>query len=277
MDNQATGELNVTRVPPDLAWHALDGNTVAGEVRVWRRPDGRHRLFFDAWRLDAYRPLADAVAREIGQDLYTTLADAEFDALEACAKAGFTVYRRESNYMLPTDPARTGLTESAAPLPPGIAVISAADADLERLRLLDDDLRQDVPGTDGWRWDPEGFRSETFGRGFDPETYLIAVDQSSGQYTGLVRVRNTRGGPRLSMMASRAPYRRRGITRALLRQAFQVVHERGQRHAIAEADDENEASVTLLRSLGAARTGGSVELIRGGQRRAAAPLIALPC
>ncbi len=36
----------------------------------------------------------------------------------------------------------------------------ADEVEGSRLRLLDDELRQDVPGTDGWRWTPEGFRTE---------------------------------------------------------------------------------------------------------------------
>jgi GNAT superfamily N-acetyltransferase len=259
----STGELSVTRAPGDLVWRALDGHTVAGEVRVWRRPDGRHALFFDAWRFDAYRPLADAVAGDLRADLYATLDDSEFDALDACARAGFTEHRRESYYKIPADPAVTGL--GGAALPHGVSVISVGEADIDRLRLLDDDLRQDVPGTDGWRWDPEGFREETYRRGFDPETYLIAV-APDGQYAGLVRVWNNRV-PRLGLVAIRAPYRRSGIARALLGQALGVVHERGAAlretgYVVAEADDDNEPSVTLLSSLGARRTGGSVELIR---------------
>lgn len=260
-DDLATGELSVVRAPTDLVWRALDGDTVAGEVCVRRRPDGRHRVFFDAWRFDAYRPLADAVARDLRRDLYATLDDCEFDALDACALAGFTEHRRESCYQIPVDPAVTGLGHAAPPA--GLSLLSATDADIDRLRRLEDDLRQDVPGTDGWCWDPEGFREETFGRGFDPETYLVAVAPDH-QYVALARVWKNRV-PRLGLVAVRAPYRRRGIARALLGRAFGVLHERGASAAVADADDGNTASVTLLTSLGARRTGGSVELIRRWQ------------
>lgn len=243
-----------------MVWHALDGETVAGEVRVRRRPDGRHALFFDAWRFDAYRPLADAVARELGRDLYATLDDSEFDALEACARAGFTELRRESAYRIPTDPDITGLTAATAPLPVGMTVMSAADADVGRLRLLDEELRQDVPGNDGWRWDAGDFEAEAFGRGFDPETFLVAVGPDGG-YAGLACVRRSRL-PRLSLVAVRAPCRRRGIARALIGRVFGVLHERGAGAVVADADDACDASVTLLASLGARRTGGSVELVR---------------
>ncbi len=256
----AAAALTVARIRPALTWRALDGGLVAGEVSARLRPDARWFVFFDTWRADAYPPLADAVARDVGRDLYITLEDAEFDALDACAAAGFVEHRRESYYRIPTDPAVTGLAN--AQLPAGLDILSAADADIGRLRLLDDALRQDVPGTQGWRWDPDEFRAETFGPFFDPATYLVAVDQTNGEYAGLVRVWRTRAGPRLGLIAMLAPYRRRGAARALLRRVFGAVAARGATSVVAEVDDTNEASVALLTGLGARRYGGNVELIR---------------
>ena len=139
----AAAALAISRMRPALTWRALDGDLVAGEVSARLRPDNRWFLYFDTWRADACPPLADAVARELGRDLYVTLEDAEYDALDACAEAGFAVHRRESYYRIPVDPAVTGL--AGAVLPTGLDVLSAAGADITRLRRLDDALRQDVP------------------------------------------------------------------------------------------------------------------------------------
>lgn len=252
--------LAVSRMRPALTWRALDGDLVAGGVEARLRPDNRWFVYFDTWRADAYPPLADAVARDLGRDLYVTLDDAEYDALDACTQAGFTVHRRESYYRIATDPATTGLAEAV--LPAGLGVLSAAGADITRLRLLDDALRQDVPGCEGWRWDPEEFRAETFSPSFDPATYLVAVDRASGQYAGLVRIWRSRAGPRLGLIATLAPYRRRGIARALLGQAFTVLGARGDTSVTGEVDDTNVASLSLLTRLGARRYGGNLELIR---------------
>jgi ribosomal protein S18 acetylase RimI-like enzyme len=252
--------LTVCRMRPTLTWRALDGDLVAGEVSARLRPDNRCFLYFDTWRADACPPLADAVARDLGRDLYVTLEDAEYDALDACAEAGFAVHRRESYYRIPTDPAVTGL--AGAVLPTGLDILSAADADITRLRLLDDALRQDVPGSDGWRWDAEQFRAETFSPFFDPATYLVAVDGASGQYAGLVRIWRNRAGPRLGLIATLASYRRRGVARALLGQAFAVLAAQGATSVVGEVDDTNVASLSLLTGLGARRYGGNVELIR---------------
>jgi GNAT superfamily N-acetyltransferase len=255
--------LAVSRMGPALVWRAFDGDLVAGEVSARLRPDSRCFLYFDTWRADACPPLADAVAHDLGRDLYVTLEDAEYDALEACEAAGFAVHRRESYYRIPAGPAVTGL--AGAVLPAGFGVLSAADADITRLRLLDDALRQDVPGCSGWRWDAEQFRAETFGAFFDPATYLVAVDQASGDYAGLVRVWRNRAGPRLGLIATLAPYRRRGVARALLGRVFAVLATRGDTSVVGEADDTNVACLSLLTGLGARRYGGNVELIRRHQ------------
>ncbi len=259
--------LTVSRMRPALTWRALDGDLVAGEVSARLRPDNRWFLYFDTWRADAYPPLADAVARDLGRDLYVTLEDAEHDALDACAEAGFDVHRRESYYRIPTDSVVTGL--AGAVLPAGLDVLSAADADITRLRLLDDTLRQDVPGSEGWRWDAEEFRAETFSPFFDPATYLVAVDRASGEYAGLVRIWRNRAGPRLGLIATLAQYRRRGVARALLGQAFTVLAAREDQSVVGEADDTNLTALSLLTGLGARRYGGNVELIRRQRGRSA--------
>jgi len=258
--------LRIVRASPGLEWRARHGGQVVGTVSALVRPDHRCFVFLDACRDDAAARLLSAVAGATGGDLHACAEEADEAELARYARLGFEIGRRESNYLIPTDPDVTGLPDAGrVPMPPGLAsltVISALDADEDRLRLLDDALQQDVPGADGWRWDAPGFRQETFGEDFDPATYLVAADQASGEYVALVRVWITPGRPRLGLIAVLAPFRRRGLARALLGQALGVLHERGDGQVSAEVDDTNAASATLLTGLGARRTGGSVELIR---------------
>jgi ribosomal protein S18 acetylase RimI-like enzyme len=247
-------------VSPDSSWRALAGDDDIGLVQTVRRPDGRCFAFFRSCRADAYEPLLAAVAEELDDDIYVTVDEADDERLSHCERLGFVVHRRESHYLIPTDPKATGL--HGVQTPRGFVLASAGRVEEDRLRELDDSLRQDVPGTDGWKWDEADFREETFASPFDPATYLIAVEESTGTYAGLVRVWNNPKVPRLGLIAVLPPYRRRGLAKALLAQAFAVLDRRGKTEVTTEVDDMNIASASLLQALGARRTGGSIELIR---------------
>lgn len=173
------------------------------------------------------------------------------DESEAAAyeARGFRRLRRETIYGVP-------VTRIDAPVPEGVSFISAADADVDRLRVLDDELRQDIPGTDGWRWDDEGFRAETFSRAFDPRTYLVAVDTES-EYVGIARIWNNRRGRRFGLIGVRREWRRRGLALALVAAAFAEIDG----EVTTEIDDENVASRALFERLGARPVGAQVELV----------------
>jgi GNAT superfamily N-acetyltransferase len=255
--------LEVRRLSPDLAWRAFAGEEGIGVVKALLRPDERCFVFFDSCRADAHEPLLAAVGQELGRDLYVTVDEADDEGRALYERLRFVVNRRESEYLIPTDPDVTGL--GGVETPRGFVLVGADQVAEARLRVLDDTLRQDVPGTDGWRWDEAGFREETFeSPSFDPNTYLIAIEKTSGDYAGLVRVWNNVVGPRLGLIAVVPRHRRRGLAKALLARAFGVLHERGKTEVSAEVDDTNVASTSLLEAVGASRTGGSIELIRHG-------------
>lgn len=176
-------------------------------------------------------------------------------------RLGFVDARREHQYVVPVPAAHDALVAWLGPVD-GHAFVRADTVDADRLRLLDDELRQDVPGTDGWQWSAEDFREETFNPAFDPELYLVAVDTASDAYAGLVRVWNRPRRPRLGMIGVVRSRRREGLARALLARVFAVLHQRGVAEIKTEADVTNVASTSLLESLGAQRVGVSVELVR---------------
>ena len=109
------------------------------------RPNGRWFVHFDECADDSYAPLVAAVAENTGSDLYTYVDESDEQALGRLDRLGFVVSRREGMYVIPTDPAITGLQVTDEP--DGVVIISANDAFEDQLRLLDDALRQDVPGT----------------------------------------------------------------------------------------------------------------------------------
>ena len=240
---------------PEGCWTAHRDGTVVGRAELWVRPDRRRWLEFRDCAPEAYPALAAAVPGAV----YVTIDAADDRTREALLDGGFVVHRAEDDYVIPTDPARTGLADVR--IPPGITFVSAADVDVDVLRRLDDALRQDVPGADGWCWTPEEFAAETFGPDFDPATYLVAVT-ADGRHVGLVRVWWRQTGPRLGLIAVAGSHRRQGLAKALLAQVFAIAHQRGRTHVTAEADVTNVASQTLLTSLGGRRVGGTVELVR---------------
>ena len=251
--------LRVVRAHPGLTWRARDENGVVGAVTAFLRPDNRWFVFFDDCRADAYEPLLAAVADNTGSDLHATADEDDQEAAARLTRLGFTQNRREGLFLIPTDPHVTGLADVC--VPDETVIISAASADEDDLRLLDEALRMDVPGNDGWVWDPGDFHEETFGAEFDPATYLVAADISDGSYIGLARVWVGSRRSRLGLIAVLPAYRRRGVARALLARAFGVLHERGKAEVSAEIDDANAASLALLGGIGARRKSGTIEFV----------------
>ena len=217
----------------------------------WMRPDGRCFVFG--------APDGDLPAGR----LYATADEKDAARLRLLARLGFTPHRRELVLQLPTDPAQWSVRDAEPP--PGIGLQQADRVEEERLRLLDDALRQDVPGTDGWKWDAGDFREETYNsRDFDPATYLVAVDRD-GNCVGIARVWMRPEQPRLGFIGVRSEWRRQGVARGLLTAVLTVLHKRGVPHVRTEVDEDNIASRTLLAGFGAQAVASSLELIRSSE------------
>jgi GNAT superfamily N-acetyltransferase len=254
--------IRIARLMRVAAWRALAGAEVVGEANAMLRPDRRWFISVDTWIADSFLPLVSAVADDLRQDLYTTVDEGDQAELRNWSAAGFTVLRREHHYLVPTAPDRTRLAVAA--LPAGMSLVSADAVDEYGLRLLDEELRRDVPGTGGWVNDPQEFREYTFDeRRFDPATYLVAVDDVSQAFAGLARVwKYPSRQPRLGLVGVASGYRRRGLATMLLAAVFAPLRDRGISEVAAEADATNDASNALLSSISARRVGGSIELVR---------------
>jgi GNAT superfamily N-acetyltransferase len=221
-------------------------------LKHWTRPDGRCFVFGEP---DGDLPLGR---------LYTTADEAAEARLRDLLRLGFTPQRRELTLQLQTESARWSL--STVEPPPGISLVRADRVDEEKLRLLDDLLRQDVPGTDGWKWDVDGFREETYGTSdFDPTTYLVALDEN-GDGVGLARVWMRPDHPVLGLVGVRSDWRRRGVARALVASVLTAVRVRGPLVVRTGVDETNIASRKLLLSFGGHPVGSSLELSREAVR-----------
>jgi ribosomal protein S18 acetylase RimI-like enzyme len=217
-------------------------------MRQVTRPDGRCFVFGEP---------DDELPR--GR-VYAGADESDAARVTALERLGFVVRRRELALTLSTD--STAWSVSVTEPPPGIAFVGADQVEEERLRRLDNLLRQDVPGTKGWEWDVEGFREETYDSpDFDPATYLVALGES-GQELGIARVWMRREGPRLGLIGVRADRRRKGVARALLAAVLTEVGARGLPDVRTEVDETNVASRELLFRFGARTVGAWLELVR---------------
>lgn len=249
----------ITRVAPGRLWHALVDDEVVGRAHALHRPDDRVFLAVDASREGTAERLLTEAIRDLPGPLFSTVDANDEAQLSLLARVGFVEQRREDEYLIPLDAA---LAATSGTPPADVAFISASDADPARLARVDDDLHQDVPGSDGWVNDVDEFREYTFDpRHFDPETYVVAVEESSGEYVGLARVW-VDARPRLGLIGVTRPQRRRGLATALLHLAFQPLSRREVTQVSAEVDAENIASQTLLAGLGAEKSGSNIELRR---------------
>jgi hypothetical protein len=96
--------LRIVRAPLGLVWRAFDADDVAGSVTAFLRPDDRWFVIVDPIsRRDSYEPLLAAVAEDTAGDLYAAVEDIDLEALGIFARLGFTVNRRQSNCVVPTD------------------------------------------------------------------------------------------------------------------------------------------------------------------------------
>lgn len=221
-------------------------------MRYWIRPDGRCFVFGE--------PDNDLPRGRV----YASVDEGDEAKLRALLRLGFTPHRRELVLEVPTERARWSVL-SVEP-PPGISLVRADEVDEDQLRVLDDLLRQDVPGTDGWKWDVDGFREETYDTSaFDPATYLVALD-GDGVRVGLARVWMRPEQPRLGLVGVRFGWRRRGVARALVAQVLAAVSERRRSDVRTSVDETNTASRQLLLGFGAQTLGRLLEVRREAPR-----------
>jgi GNAT superfamily N-acetyltransferase len=247
----------ITRVA-DRQWHALEDDLVVGRGYAEYRPDGRLFVSIDAWRDATFDRLAETMVAELPAPLHTVVDEADVELTTCWRRAGFTIRRRECEYVVPTDPRVTGLEEA---LPPsGVTIVPAGQADEGLLRAVDRAIRDEVEATVGWQSMPAEVIPRPEGDTIvDPSMYAVAA--APDRYLGLIRV-VTVNRPRIGLIAVRAGEQRRGIARALLAHALGTLHRCGYAAAWVEVQESNEAASALFESIGARSVNSNLELVR---------------
>ncbi|GAA1226301.1 GNAT family N-acetyltransferase [Kitasatospora nipponensis] len=249
--------LVVTRVE-ERAWHALADDQVVGRGDVALRPDGRTFLSIDAWDEAVFDRIAHTMLADLPTPLYTVVDEADRGLTAGWERAGFTVRRREWEYLVPTDPRITGL--AAVRAPSGVSVVPLGEAAEDLLRAVDRAVREEVEATVGWRSMPAEVVPRPHGTTvLYPSRYAVAAE--SGRYVGLVRVAPITRQPRIGLIAVLADRQRRGIARALLAHVLGSLHHAGIDTASAEVNEANRAAMALFEGIGSRRAGSNLELV----------------
>ncbi len=248
----------VTRIA-QAQWQAVEDDQVVGHGDVSHRPDGRAFISIDAWHDAVFDQLARAMPADLPTPLHTVVDESDLDSVSSWQRAGFSTYRREWSYLVPTDPQVTGL-DPARP-PAGVTIVPAGEAQEGPLRTLAAAIREEVEATVGWESMPAEVLPRPAGvTVVDPTKYAVAVE--SGQYVGLLRLATATRQPRIGLIAVRAGRHRRGIARALLAHVLGSLHGAGVALATAEVDEANGAARELFEGIGARRVSSSLELVR---------------
>lgn len=236
-------------------WHAVENDLVVGRGHASRRLDGRTFLSIDTWRGAVFDRLADAMLADQSAPLYTVVDETDRDLAASWERAGFTSWRREQEFVVPTD-----LRITSAPLPPGVVIATTGEVAEVPLRELDHAIRDEVRATVGWQTMPAEVLPWQGGTTpIDPSKYTIAA--RDGQYVGLVRLATMTRQPRIGLIAVRAGEQRQGIARALLSWVLADLHHSGIETASAEVNETNVAAMALFKRIGARRTGSNLELV----------------
>lgn len=256
-------ERDRNRASPPRRWLALDGHRAAGAVMVSIRPDRRTFLSFVCPDPAAYTPLALAVAADVGGGRLHTAADAaDTEVLAALRSAGFVEEYEFERFRVSFAAALAAIARS--PLPSGFTVRAADDVDERRLFTLDVTVRQDVPGTEGWRGDRAMFHAELAeAPPFDRSAYLVAVDDENGEYAGLARIWRNPSGPRFGLVGVARQYRSTLVGPALIRLALEGAAGWGHETFATEASTANPVTHRRLKRLGES-LGREYQLLRRG-------------
>ncbi len=206
---------------PAGRWLAVDESGSAGAVTARERPDGRTFLAFACPNAAAYGPLTSAAHEELGSPLFTAVDAGDTAAVAALETAGFTPDLVTDRFRVRFDAALGRMRRATAPA--GVTILPVAAVDEDRLFALDNTLRHDVPGTDGWRGNREWFRDELS----DPAAYFVAVG-GDGEYAGLVRIWRNPDEARFGLIGVLRRYRGTLMGPALLRQGLIAAAEWGR-------------------------------------------------
>ncbi|MBA2695482.1 MAG: GNAT family N-acetyltransferase [Ornithinimicrobium sp.] len=243
-----------------LSWRvSAAGNTPPAEARAWLRPDRRCVVRLPSELPDVWGDLAAALAQDAGVPLLASAPAHDDNQSAALSGAGFRRTRLEQHWLIRVAPALDRLTRLRIGRRPeddvSYDLVSARHTDLTALCALDNQIRQDIPGTSGWAGTVTEMAESLDDGQFDPALYVVARRQSDGAHVGLVRVWNRSPHPRVGCLGVVASLRRTSLCLRLVLAVGTELRLRGVEAVTTETDVHNAASHTLVRRMGGQPTG----------------------
>lgn len=260
MESTELRDRDVSRGQSVQRWFAASDGRALGAVDVWVRPDDRRFMTFRGDRAEAVAPLVDAVSVAVHRSLFTTVDLGDAARFEALAGSGFAVETIGERFTVRFCDALALVRR--AWVPAGYRVASVADIDEGKVFELDNAIRNLVPGSDGWTGNRDWFRDELHAPEFDRDAYLIAVERSSDQCVGLLRIWRNQDGPRLGLLGVLPDHRGGPLAAALLKQGLGVASQWGHDSFVTETSPSNAHTYPRLARVSADQLGQFAQMSR---------------
>jgi GNAT superfamily N-acetyltransferase len=247
-------------------WIAIDiDGSVIEAVTTSLRPDERLFLKFSRRDLATWPALIEAVVGALGRGVHTFVDTTDNDAVAALMESGFETELVQERFRIRFAEALARVER--AWVPDGFRLRPADAVDRDRLFTLDNTLRQDLLGCEGWRGDRDLFREELADSPpFDPDAYPVAIDERNGEYVGLARAWRNADGPRFGLLGVLRQYRNTPVAAALLKQALEAASEWGHDDFVTDTSPTNVIVHPRLKRLGGEPIGRFLQMVRRTQR-----------
>ena len=244
-----------------MRWLAVQDDVAIAAVSARRRPDSRFFVSLVGQDRTAHEPLVATAGEALMSALHTFVNEADSDSIRELRRAGFDVEVVEEAFRIRFDRVLSRLRRSW--IPRGIGVHPADSVDPDRLVKLDNSIRQDVPGCDGWQGDRTWLAAELAeSPPFDRSAYLVAVDERNGDHVGLIRIWRNPDGPRLGLVGVTRSHRNTTLAAGLLKQALTAASRWGHDSFVAETSPDNPVVYRRMASVGAESLGRFFQMAR---------------
>lgn len=243
---------------PLLRWLAVRDGAATAVATASVRPDDRTflQVVGDPEDVAALGPWA---SHELGRSVHLTVDESAAELNRRLRAAGFVPEVISEGFRIRFADALHRLRRAWIPRP--YHVLSSRVVDEDRLFQLDNSLRNDVPGTDGWRGDRDSFHAELAEvPPFDPEAYLVAIDSATDEYAGLVRIWRNDDGPRLGLLGVLRGHRKAPLAAALLRRGLEAASRWGYPTFVTETSLSNAIVHPRLQRLATESTGRFIQM-----------------